>query len=170
MNILKKQARIKAINAACGKLKIGKEERHALQLQITGKTSLTEMALPELDDVLSHLNRIARGTDPADEWKFVFRLVSSRQTHAKKIYRLAERIGKLQTPPVGVMSKAYIEGIARQMRGCDQPLEFCDPEQLHKIVQALEIYVKRHGAASTGSGQAASTGSGQAASTGSGQA
>lgn len=146
MNALKKQNRIKAINAACGKLKIGKEERHALQLQITGKQSLTAMALPELEDVLSHLNRIARGANPADEWKFVFRLALERQSYAKKIFRLAERIGALQTPPVGVMSKAYIEGICRQMRGCDQPLEFCDCEQLHKIVQALEVFVKRHGA------------------------
>lgn len=145
VNLLKKQARIKAINAACGKLKISTDERHALQLQVTGKASLTAMHLPELDDVLSHLNRIARGADPADEWKFVFRLTADRQTHAKKIYRLAQRIGALQTPPVAVMSKAYIEGITDQMRGTTHPLEFCDPEQLHKVVQALEIYVKRHG-------------------------
>lgn len=144
--MLKKQNRIKAINAACGKLKIGKEERHALQLQITGKASLTEMHLPELDDVLSHLNRIARGAQPGDEWKFVFRLSLDRQSHAKKIFRLAEKIGAMQQPPVDVMSKAYIEGISRQMRSCDQPLEFCDPGQLHKIVQALEVFVKRHGA------------------------
>lgn len=146
MNILKKQSRIKAINAACGKLGIGREERHALQLQITGKPSLTAMALAELDDVLSHLNRIGKGGQPADEWKFVFKMTPERQRHAKKIYRLAEHIGKLQTPPVGIMSKAYIEGISRQMRSCDQPLEFCDGEQLHKIVQALEVFVKRHGA------------------------
>lgn len=145
MNVLKKQNRIKAINAACGKLKIGKEERHALQLQITGKQSLTAMALPELDDVLSHLNRIARGAQPGDEWKFVFRLSLERQVYAKKIFRLAEKIGAMQERPVPVMSKAYIEGVSRQMRGCDQPLEFCDAEQLLTIVKALEIFVKRHG-------------------------
>ena len=143
MNALKKSSRIKAINAACGKLGIGREERHALQLQITGKASLTDMALPELNDVLSHLNRVASGK--ANEWSFVFKLALERQSYGKKIYRLAERIGAMQSPAVGVMSKAYIEGIARQMRGCDQPLEFCDCEQLHKIVQALEVFVKRHG-------------------------
>lgn len=143
MNALKKQSRIRAINTACGKLKIGTEERRALQLQITGKQSLTEMVLHELDDVLSHLNRIANSK--GNEWAFVFKLSVIRQSYAKKIYRLAERIGAMQSPRVGVMSKAYIEGIARQMRGCDQPLEFCDAEQLHKIVQSLEVYVKRHG-------------------------
>jgi len=143
MNALKKASRIRAINAACGKLKIGKEERHALQQQVTGKQSLTEMTLPELNDVLSHFNRIASGK--ANEWSFVFRMPLERQSYGKKIYRLAEAIGALQAPPVARMSKAYIEGVASQMRGCDQPLEFCDCEQLHMIVQALEVYVKRHG-------------------------
>lgn len=144
MNVLKKQSRIKAINAVCGKLKIGRDERHDLQRQITGKASLTEMTLPELDDVLSHLNRLARGAQ-GDEWRFVFGLASDRQSYGKKIYRLAVRVGALQTPPVPVASKAYIEGIASHMRGCEQPLEFCDQAQLHKIIQALEVYVKRHG-------------------------
>ena len=143
MNALKKNSRIRAINTACGKLQISKEERHSLQMQVTGKASLTEMTLPELDDVLSHLNRIASGKK--NEWAFVFKLAVDRQRYAKKIYRLAEQIGAQQTPPTGPMSKAYIEGIARQMRGCDQPLEFCDAEQLHKIVQALEVHIKRHG-------------------------
>lgn len=145
MNVLKKQSRIKAINAACGKLKIGREERHTLQREITGKASLTEMTLPELNDVLSHLNRIAKGAQPGDEWKFVFRMSVERQSYGRKIYRLAERLGALQTPPRPVAGKAYVEGIARQMRGCEQPLEFCDCEQLHRIVQALEVYLKRHG-------------------------
>lgn len=144
MDVLKKKYRIKAINAACGKLGIGRDERHALQLQITGKASLTEMFLPELNDVLSHLNRVASGQQK-NEWSFVFKLAIECQSYAKKIYRLAEKIGAMQTPPVGPMSKAYVEGIAAQMRGCDQPLEFCDCDQLHKIVQALEIHVKRHG-------------------------
>lgn len=144
MNVLKKQARIRAINTVCGKLGIGREERHAIQRSETGKNSLTEMSLPELDDVLSHFNRIAKGNNPVNEWRFVFKLSMERQTYARKIYRLAERIGALQQPPVPVMSKAYIEGIASQMRGCEHPLEFCDPEQLHRIVQALEVFLKRH--------------------------
>lgn len=143
MNVLKKQTRIKAINAACGKLKIGTEERHALQLQITGKASLTAMALPELEDVLSHLNRIAQGK--ANEWGFVFKLAPERQSSAKKIYRLAQRIGALQNPPVPVMGKRYIEGIAERMKGADTVLEFCDTAELHKIVQMLEVFIKRHG-------------------------
>ena len=43
------------------------------------------------------------------------------------------------------MSKRYIEGIAGHMVGCDTVLEFCDATLLHKVVQALEVYAKRHG-------------------------
>lgn len=145
MHVIQKSDRIKAINAACGKLGIEREERHKLQLSITGIDSLTKMSLPQLNDVLSHLNRIANGDQAGDEWRFVFKLTPGRQTYAKKIYRLAQKIGAMQNPPVAIMTKAYVEGIAAQMRGCDQPLEFCEPDQLHKIVQALEVYVKRHG-------------------------
>lgn len=145
MNALKKNNRKATINILCGDLGISRDERHAIQLQVTGKPSLTAMSLPELDDVLNHLHKIRHGKRPEDEWRFVFRLTPDRQIHAKKIFRLAEKIGALQSPAVPVMSKAYIEGIAERMMRSDTVLEFCDSEQLHKIVQALEIYVKRHG-------------------------
>lgn len=111
-------------------------------MRVTGKGSLTQMSLSELSDLLNHLNRSGK---PDTEWGFVFRLIPDRRLLAQKIYRQAQRIGGLQNPAVAVMSKAYIEGIARQMRGCEQPLEFCDSEQLHKIVQALEIFIRRNG-------------------------
>lgn len=139
---LQKAARIKAIHAACRKLGIDTDTRRDLQMEITGKASLSEMAFHEVSRVLDALNRRASGES---EWRFVFRLATDRQLYGRKIYRLAERVGALMDPPVPVATKAYIEGIARQMRGCDQPLEFCDTEQLHKIVQALEVYLKRHG-------------------------
>ena len=104
--------------------------------------SLSDMTLEELARLHDHLNQ---RTKPGNEWAFTFNLPESRRLYAKKIFRLAERVGKLQTPPVPVATKAYIEGITAQMRGATQPLEFCDPEQLHKVVQALEVYLKRHG-------------------------
>jgi phage gp16-like protein len=89
-----------------------------------------------------------RSPNPADEWRFVFRAAQSRQPYLKKIYRLAEAIGQMQTPPVKVMPKHYIEGIARQMLGgLDTRLEFCDEVMLVKIVAALDIHKRRQGAA-----------------------
>ncbi len=142
MDTLKKTARIRAVFAACKAQGIDDDTRHAIQVQVTGKASLKDMSVFDLDDVLNALNR--RQQRSPDEWGFVFRLPRERQATAKKIFRLAERIGAAQKPPVGAMSKRYIEGIAKQMIGADTVLEFCDPEILHKVAQALEMYCKRH--------------------------
>ena len=145
MDLLKKQSRIRAVHAACRSLGIDDDLRKEIQVGVTGKNSLTDMTAWELSDLLDHLNHRAKGT-AQNEWKFVFKLAKDRQPHAKKIYRLAERIGAAQTPPVAVMSKAYIEGITQQMTGTEHPLEFCDAQQLHKVVQMLETHCKRIGA------------------------
>ena len=135
-------ARIKAIHAACRAQGIDADARRALQMQLTGKDSLSKMSLAEISRVLDHLNR---GRADPGEWLFVFKMPQDRQRHAKKIYRLAQRVGAIMKNPVPVAPRAYIEGITEQMRGTDHPLPFCDAEQLHKVVQALEVYLKRHG-------------------------
>lgn len=56
---LRKAARIKAIHAACRSAGIDDTERKRLQLQITGKESLTEMDYAEVSRVLTHLNKAA---------------------------------------------------------------------------------------------------------------
>ena len=157
MNKLKKMALTRIVHGICGKkgLALTDEQRHAIQKDVIGKESLSDMTAYELETLISHLRKIQKSSQaapaaapapkPRSEWAFVFRLPEDRQRFARKIFRLAETIGAMQKPPVPVMSKAYVEGIAGQMRGCEQPLEFCDAEQLHKIVQALEIHIKRHG-------------------------
>lgn len=138
-----RSARIRAIHAACKARGIDEDTRRAMQLQITGKASSKDMSLVDINAVLDHLNRSQK--QATNEWGFVFNLVPSRRLYGKKIFRLAERVGKLMEPPVPVATKAYIEGLASHQRGCETKLEFCEPDQLHKIVQSLEIYCKRHG-------------------------
>ena len=101
------------------------------------------MDFSQVSAVLDHLN----GREQADsnEWAFTFKLAMERRPHAKKIYRLAQRVGAIMEPPVPIAGKEYIEAIATRMRGCQTRLEFCDVEQLHQIVQALEVFLKRHG-------------------------
>lgn len=141
---LRKAARIRAIRAICRARGIDDDARRDLQTRLTGKPSLADMSLPELSRVLDHLN--GREQEPTgDDWTFTFRLAADRKPHAKKIYRLAQRLGALQNPPRPVASKEYVEGIATRMRGCQTRLEFCDADQLHQIVQALEVHLKRHG-------------------------
>lgn len=143
MDTLKKGSRIKAVHAACRAQGIDDDTRHALQVQITGHASLKDMSVFDLDSVLGHLNR--NGAAKPNAWGFVFKLPAERRELAKKIFRLAERIGAAQTPPVGAMSKRYVEGIAERMLGADTVLEFCDAALLQKIVQALEIHCRRNG-------------------------
>ncbi|SDI52632.1 phage protein GemA/Gp16 family protein [Propionivibrio dicarboxylicus] len=89
------------------------------------------------------------------EWRFVFRLPGERMSLGKKIFRCAQKIGAKQTPPVPVMSKAWVEGIARQATGLNAPgvagkvsrkLETCDYDELRMIVQILESWAKKIGA------------------------
>ncbi len=143
MDALKKSSRIKAIHAACRAQGIDEETRHALQVQITGHASLKDMSVFDLDSVLSHLNR--NGAAKPNAWGFVFKLPAERRDLCKKIYRLAQRVGAAQVPPVGAMSKRYVEGIAERMLGADTVIEFCDAATLRKVVQALEIHCKRLG-------------------------
>jgi phage gp16-like protein len=53
---LQKHARIKAVRAACARLKIDDDTRRAIQLRLTGKASLTDMHSGEVGKVLDYLN------------------------------------------------------------------------------------------------------------------
>lgn len=128
MNVLKKQSRIKAINAACGKLKIGREERHAIQLQVTGKASLTVMTLPELDDVLGHFNRIAGGPRKA---------LSPQQ---KKIWSLWQQLADR-----GLVRDRRMVGLmawVKRQAGVDA-LAFLTWPQEYKITESLKRWLAR---------------------------
>ena len=144
-----RRARIKAIKSATGPRGTAPMDDDTYRAMIgtvcPGKRSATELTVAQLDKVLNHIKRLSVPSKPANEWRFVFGLVPDRQPHARKIYRLAERCGPLMKPPRRVATKAYMEGIAKQMLQCETAFEFCGPDLLHKIVQALEIHCKRHG-------------------------
>lgn len=148
-----RKARIKIIKTLVGPKGLALDDGtyRTMLANLVGKSSLTDCSVVQLDKVLAHVKRQAGQPvavpkkGDADEWRFVFGLVPDRQPHARKIYRLAERCGPLMKPPRPVATKAYMEGIAKQMLQCETALEFCDPDLLHKIVQALEIHCKRHG-------------------------
>ena len=149
-----RRARIKAIKAITGKkgLKLDDDAYRAMiGAAVPGKRSAGDCTVRQLDAIIEHLKRLQAGTqaprpaNPRDSWKFVFRCTPERQLYLRRIYRLAERAGATLTPPAPIASKTYVEGIARQMIQCTTVLEFCEPELLHRIVQALEVYCRRHG-------------------------
>ncbi len=144
-----RRARIKAIKAMTGKRGLALDDdtyRTMIGTAVPGKRSAADCSVAELEQIIQHLKRLQDGpTDPRESWRFVFSCKPERQIHLRKIYRLAERAGATLTPPVPIAYKAWVEGTARQMIQCDTALEFCGPDLLHKIVQALEIHCKRHG-------------------------
>lgn len=148
-----RRARIKAIKAITGKkgLKLDDDAYRAMiGAAVPGKHSAADCTVLQLDAILEHLKRLQAGAqaprpaNPRDSWKFVFKCLPERQLYLRRIYRLAERVGATLEPAAPIASKAYVEGIARQMIQCATALEFCDAELLHKIVRALEIHCKRH--------------------------
>lgn len=155
---LRLKAKLTAIRAIRHKSTLDDAAYRALLMRVAGVDSSTKLTrLTQAEAVLAEFDRLGlnpKGSRPAkakaparqdNPWAFVFGLPADRQAMARKIYRLAQRVGGIMSPAMPVAPKAYIEGISKQMAGCDQPLEFCDPERLHKIVQALEVYCKRHG-------------------------
>lgn len=149
-----RRARIKALKALTGKKGLALDDdtyRAMIGTVVPGKRSAADCSVPQLDKLVAHCKRligapgVPTAPTPRDSWRFVFGCVPERQLHLRRIYRLAERAGATLTPPAPIASKAWVEGTAKQMLQCDTLLEFCGPDLLHKIVQALEIHCKRHG-------------------------
>jgi hypothetical protein len=138
-----------AIQIKRRELDIDDDAYRALLLRVAGVTSSTELSTSaEAEAVLEALARL--GARRVGEWSFVFRMPVDRQTYYKKIYRCAQKIGAKQTPPVPVMPKAWVEGIARQAAGLNaggasvvKPLEMCAGDELHVIIQILESWAKK---------------------------
>jgi len=142
---------LRAIRHKAGE-QLDDDSYRAILQRCAGVTSSTQIrSQAKADAVITEFRRLGlvrkveRKQNATGEWAFVFSCLPERQLHLRKIYRLAQQLGAAQQPPVAVMSKSYIEGIAAQMRGTTQPLEFCDAEQLHTIVQALEVHRRRIG-------------------------
>ncbi|MDR3351746.1 MAG: regulatory protein GemA [Zoogloeaceae bacterium] len=174
-----KQRILGGIRAECARQGIDDDTRRSLMARLAGVRSSKDLTLKDAKRVLMHLQSCSdampescgrRSAPPGTpgEWKFVFAQPKEKQLLLKKIFRLAETIGGLQTPPVPVIPKAWVEGIIRQMRaipagssaGPDKAvvvkLELCATGELATVVQAMAVYVKRHkvGGASSPPGEA----------------
>lgn len=135
-----RQRQIAQIHIAKKDLGMDDDTYRAMLMGVAGVDSSSKLDYAGMTKVLKHLRASGFAAKAGgNEWGFVFKLTLGRQRHAKKIYRLAQRLGTADQPK----SKAYIEGIAAQMAGTTKPLEFCDEDDLHKIVQALEVHCKR---------------------------
>lgn len=143
-----------------GQLGLDEATYRALLKRVAGVTSSTALMTQDAADaVLAELQRLGAPESlprkRVNEWGFVFKLTGERQALGKKIYRCAEKIGALQTPPVKVMPKVWVEGIARQAAGLNspevagkvvKPLETCAADELMTIIKILESWARKIGA------------------------
>lgn len=138
---------LRAIRGECSKQGLDDATRRDLIERFAGpgKRSQKDLDVTTAEQLLDHLHH------KINEWSFVFRLPAERQMLGKKIYRCAEKIGAAQLPPVKVMSKSWVEGIARQALGLNhpdiakkvaKPLETCDGRELLLVIQILESWAK----------------------------
>lgn len=99
-------ARKRAIFAACKHLGIDEDERRQVQLRVVGKASLSDMKLPELDDLLDHLNAKARGGYPGTPANL------ERKPYLWKIEALLADMG---------LPWSYAEKVAQNITGGKKP-------------------------------------------------
>ncbi|HRQ57637.1 MAG TPA: DUF1018 domain-containing protein [Azoarcus taiwanensis] len=141
----RRNQRMRAVFAECRAAGLDESARHELVRNLTGRESLKDCTMGELAEVVEHLRRKSgrTGARPDNPWAFVFAATADRRPMLQKCYRLAQRLGKLQDPPVPVVPPHYVEGIAARMLGAETRLQFCDPDTLWKVIAALNTHLRR---------------------------
>ncbi|GHU33608.1 hypothetical protein AGMMS50256_25860 [Betaproteobacteria bacterium] len=167
----------KAIHVKRRQLAMEDADYRALLRRVAGVDSSTQLTPSQVSAVLREMDRLGapgirnqvtgggnlgreapvspdtRHLSPENEWRFTFHAAAARQPYLKKIYILAVKIGEKQTPPVPVMSKAWVEGTVRQsaglnapgIRGVAKPLPLCETDELHRVIQILAEWLRKLG-------------------------
>ena len=122
---------IAAIHAAKRDLGMDEETYRAMLRQLTGFESSAALDAVKRRKVLDHLK--AKG------WKGSKRRAAPAKDKAPMISKIR---ALLINHPDGAKPDAYADGIAKRMFSVER-LEWCDAEQLYKIIQALEVDKRR---------------------------
>jgi len=125
---LRKAARIKAIHAACRAQGIDDSERKRLQMQITGKGSLTEMGYDEVTKVLDHLNRAGGYKEYAGKPKGI-----DVDPQLQKIEAL---LADMKLPWAYIHKSSHGPTMVKRLTGKDR-IEWADPVGKQAVIVAL---------------------------------
>ena len=118
---------IGAVRSACKRLGIEDDDRKALQLERTGKRSMSDMSIAELGDLLTHFNR---------DWKLPDRPVSGK---VRALWWSLYWLGAHDRPDDEALG-AFVKrqtGIAH--------LRFLDHRQAPAVIEALKSWLTRIG-------------------------
>ncbi|OSI25085.1 gp16 family protein [Neisseria dumasiana] len=131
---------IAKIKIAQKQLDMADDAYRAMLERVTGKTSCTQMNLAELQAVVEEMKRMGfKQTAPKGKG-IRPHLTKDREALLNKLEALLTAGGK---------SWNYADGMAKKMFGKDL-VRFLTPNQLYKLVQALQIHTNREQAGKTG--------------------
>lgn len=122
---------IGAVRAAAARLRLSDEDRHAIQEEVTGKASMSDMTIAEIGKVLDRLNR----DRPAP---------MAHRAHVGKIRALwwtLYWLGGTDEP-----NDAALDAFVRRQTGL-QRLQFVDYRAAPSIIEALKSMAARQGVA-----------------------
>ena len=123
--------KMRAVLAACRRLGLDEDARKDLQLELTGVGSMSDMSEGQLGQLLDHLNRDYRGTNPD----------RAHIAKAKALWWSLYWLGAIDEPGDKALS-AFVKrqtGIAA--------LRFLDHRGAFSVIEALKSWLEREGVA-----------------------
>ena len=118
---------IKAVHAAARAACISSDDRHALQLELTGTSSLADMSLGQLGKMLDHFNRKAPARKPANP-------LASK---IKALWWSCYWLGAIDTP-----EEAALNAFVERQSGLSH-IRFVNHRQAPSIIEALKAMAAR---------------------------
>jgi len=118
-----------AVRAACRRLRIGDDDRRAIQLEVVGKASMVDMSLPEIGRLLDRLNKDYRGP------------VGRRATAGKirALWWTLYWLGALDRP-----SDEAIDAFVKRQTGKER-IQFLGHKEAFRVIEALKAWAAREG-------------------------
>jgi hypothetical protein len=118
----------KAHFAACKRLALTDDDRHALYLAVIGKASSRDFTPADWRRILDHLNKLTG----IDEWAWVNAAAEAKRPAIWKIRRLVLEIGIHRGAQV-----AYAEGVAKRISGHERHLRMMGADELAALIGPL---------------------------------
>ncbi|MBI2313560.1 MAG: DUF1018 domain-containing protein [Betaproteobacteria bacterium] len=133
----RRQAELAQIHIAAKQLGLDRGTYEDMLFTVARVRSAAKLDFAGRQEVLRHLKsrgfRPARGRRAGGEWAWIDQAAPERRALLRKILMQLKSAGR---------GKAYGDSVARKMQFGER-LEFCAPDQLHKIAAALAIDAER---------------------------
>src|SRR5205085_10215175 len=120
-----------AVRAACRRLRISDDDRKAIQKEVTGKASMSDMTLAEIGQVLDRLNRDYKGP-------------MGHRAHVGKIRALwwtLYWLGGVDQP-----NDAALDSFVARQTGKER-IQFLGPREAFRVIEAMKKWAEREGVA-----------------------